>query len=445
MKFPLMLTTLLVVFCQALSWGQEPEVFNVAEAVAYGLNHHRRISSEEENLEYRQWLTREGKSDYLPSVKASADYRYNIDLPVTILPSEAFGEQGNGPLEIQMGTRNALQGGIDLEQVIYNPVIVSRVKEQEIRHQMAGVSVSATRKSVALEIRRSYYQAVLHAEVWQTSQLILDNYKALEESVKVQFENGLVNENEFQTIKHRRQNQGEQVSINEMRYRNSIQQLKMAMDYPRDKNLAIKDSLVLSLVDLTPLLQPDSPAYRQLPDYRDLSLQENLTQARITTLGRQYHPRVAAYGYFGTQYYDDAFSPIANDHRWYRHSYLGLRVNISLFQGLGRNYRKQALHIRAGMLAQRRTKLVNDLKRRESILRENFSIASKQALQKQNDYTHSRDNFTLMIDSFENGLTGFDNVLRSETDMLVQYQAYLNAMTEVLNASLQYEQELAVY
>ncbi|MFW5699797.1 MAG: hypothetical protein ACOCXS_02710, partial [Bacteroidota bacterium] len=60
-------------------------------------------------------------------------------------------------------------------------------------------------------------------------------------------------------------------------------------------------------------------------------------------------------------------------------------------------------------------------------------------------YTHSRDNFALMIDSFENGLTGFDNVLRSETDMLVQYQAYLNAMNEVLSASLQYEQELAVY
>lgn len=445
MTFRLVATSLLILFVQNLIMGQDSQKFDVSEAVRYGLNNHSRISNEKKNLEYREWLSKKEKSNYLPSVNASADYRNNINLPVTILPSDAFGQNNNGPLEIQMGTRNSLQGGINLEQEVYNPVILSRIKEKEIQNNMAEVSIEAIKKSVALDIKKSYYEAVLNAEIWKTSKEIMKNYVNLEKAVSVQFENGLVSENELENITNKRQNQAEELNINKMKFHNSIKQLKMSMDYPDEKELTIKDSLVISLVSVETIPESDSFAYQKLPEYHDVLLQEDLSKARISTLNKNYYPRIAAYGFIGTEYYDDAFRPFQNDKRWYRHSYLGIKLQLSLFEGLGRNYQKQALSLRADILSERRIKLASDLKRRENILREDISITSKQAVKKKNDYRYSSDTFTDMIQTFENGLTDYENVLHSEIEMMVQYQAYLNSLINVLNAHLKYEEVVSVF
>ncbi len=445
MIFRWIFTSILILLCHSLIVGQDPQKFDAREAVRYGLNNHSRISNERKNLEYREWLTKKEKSNYLPSVNASADYRYNTNLPVTILPAEAFGQQSDGPLEIQMGTRNSLQGGINLEQDVYNSVIHSRINEKEIQKNMAEVNIAAIRKTVALDIKRSYYQAVLNYEVWQASKDILQNYENLEAAVKVKFENGLISENDLNQLIKKRQNQSEEIKINRMEFKNSLKRLKMSMDYPAGKELTIADSLVISLVSDVTIPKSDSFAYRRLPEYRDISLQESLNEARISTLDKRYHPRIQAYGYFGAQYYDDTFQPFQNDNRWYRHSYLGLKFQLPLFKGLERSHQKQALKIRSEILSQKRTKLASDLQRRENILKENIIIKSKQAVKKKNDYRFSYDSFTDMINNFENGLTDFENVLHSEIEMMVQFQAYLNSMVNVLNVYLDYEKTITVY
>ncbi|MFW5820788.1 MAG: TolC family protein [Bacteroidota bacterium] len=292
MTVRLILTSMLVLFCRSLLTGQDLRKFNVREAVNYGLNNHRRISEEKKNLEYREWLTRKEKSNYLPSVNVSADYRYNTNLPVTILPAEAFGQTGNGPLEIQMGARNSLQGGVNLEQEIYNPVILSRINEKEIQKNMAEVNMAAIKKSVALEIKKSYYQAVLNFEVWKASKDLLQNYNNLEKVVRVKFKNGLISENDLDKIIKKKQNQSEELKINIMKFHNSIKSLRMSMDYPVGKDLSIKDSLVILLSSYALTNLSDTFAYRKLPEYRDLSLQENLNKARISTLSKRYYPSI---------------------------------------------------------------------------------------------------------------------------------------------------------
>lgn len=425
--------------------GQTPRQFNVDQAVNYGLNNHSRITNEEKNLEYQQWLTRKEKSNYLPSVNASADYRYNTNLPVTILPSDAFGQQDDGPLEIQMGTRNSLQGGINLEQQVYDPVVRSRIKEKEIQNNLAEVSIASVKKDVAIAIKRDYYQAVFNAEMWNTSREIRENYIALEKAIRIQFENGLISEHELHNITQKKENQVEEVSINRLKYQNAVEQLKMSMDYPSENELTIADSLVVSLVSEGSANRTDSLTFRKLPAYKDISLRENLNEARIMTLAKQYHPRLSAYGFMGAQYYDDVFQPFRNDNRWYRHSYLGLKLQMSIFQGLKKNRQKQALNIRGDILTEKRMKLVSYLQRREEILKKKMLIASKIAVKKKNDYMFSYDNFTDRIRNFENGLTDYENVSLAEIEMMLQYQGYLNSLINVLNARLEYEEVISVY
>lgn len=443
MIFILIFTCLLQISVQ----GQESQTYNVNQAVSYGLQNHSRISNEKKNLEYHKWLTKSEKSNYLPSVNTSADYRYNTRLPVTILPSDAFGEQngGDAPLEIQMGTRNALQGGINLEQQVYDPVTLSRIKEKEIQGDLAEVSMDEIRKEVAIDIKRNYYQAVLNLEIWRTSEEILQNYTALEKAMRTQYENKLISKTELHRIEQKKMNQDEEVAINNMNFQNAVQQLKMSMDYPRGQDLIIADSLVVALVSEQATPQTDSLAYDQLPVYRELSLRENLNQARITTLDKQYHPRISAYGFIGAQYYDDVFQPLQNNNRWYGQSYLGLKLQLNLFKGFARSRHKQTLNIRGNMIDEERQKLASDLQRRESILSEKMLIASKNASKKKNDYMFSYDQFTDRIHDMENGLTDYESVYNSEIEMMVRYQSYLNALLNVLNTQLQYEEVVSVY
>ncbi len=420
--------------------AQSGEVMTLEEAVDYGLEHHTGISISEKQISYREWQVMSEKSGYLPHIRSSADYRYNTNLPVTIIPAEAFGGGQAGPREIKMGTKNVIQAGIDVEQPIYDPVTISGIREAEIRTDMAQADVLQVRKEVVLQIKRAYYQVVFSKDKLRISQDLERSYNRLLEIAGDRFDHDLTSAMAVEEVRQKQENQSMEVEINRMNLQNNLQRLKLAMEYPAGKNLRVADTSVYQLIDNFNAAGPGNFEYKKLPEYRKIELELLLNSEQSEGVDAQYLPSLNAYGFIGADYYDDALSPTGNHERWFRHSYLGARLQIPIFDGWNKNRQRQALNILNRQLNAEREKLAYTLQTREGILGDAVAIATQRAISKKNDYQWALTQYETQIADYNNGLAGYRDVVQAGLDLQIRQQEYLAAMLEVLMSRLDYEE-----
>lgn len=424
--------------------GQTDTIMSLDRVVKYGLEHHTSVRNMEQEIRYRQWRSDMERSSYLPEVRSSADYRNNPQLPVTILPGDAFGDPEGGPLEIQMGTRHAIRAGIDIRQTIYDPVKIARIREAEIREELAANSLSGTRKDVALQVTRSYFRALYRKEVLEISTRQETIYSRLARIVKGSHENGLASRNQMEDIRQRSDSRQWEREINELQYRNSIRELKLAMEYPEEDSLIPGDT---SLLDILSEIRPLNRTfeYGELPGYKELQLELDLNGQRQKLLLGRYLPSLDAYGFVGAQYFDESFSPVGNDQRWFRQSYLGVTLRVPIFEGLGRNREKQSLLISQDRLMQQQKQLGREIRRREKILANRLEIAHRRSQMHREEFRWKEDQFRTQLADFQNGIADYSSVLRAELEMQLTGEQYKNSLFGILTAILEYKQLVSVY
>ena len=425
--------------------AQTIKTVNLEKAVEYGLKNHTDILNQEKNLELKGWQTKEAGSKFFPSIKATSDYRYNTKLPVTILPGDIFGQSSTDPIEVQMGTKNAFQAGIQVDQPIYNPLLSSDVKEKKIQEEIAQVNVNDTKVQVANKIKGAYFQAVLNYEALRTSQKNLAVYDTLVNVLTHRLNDGLATEQQLTEITEKQKNQKLENDLSQLKFRNSIDRLKMAMDFPQDSILQIADTTVLGLIGNINYAKNPDFSLQQIPQFNELTLEQKLNSERILSVKKEYLPDLSGYFFVGTQYYDKLFRPFTNTNRWYNQSYIGLRLSLPVFGGFERYRRQKAFEVNRDLLAEKKRKLAADLKTKEKILSDEILISLKEAYKAKNDYNFSSEQLTKQVQQFENGLSSYEKVLRMQLEMMLQYSTYINSLSNALNSQLQYEKLIASY
>ncbi len=414
------------------------------EAVAFGLEHHSSVKNMELGVRYREWQTDMEHSSYLPEIRSSADYRNNLQLPVTILPGDAFGDPEGRPLEIQMGTRHAVRAGVDIRQPVFDPLKLARMDRSEVREELASNQLSGAKKRVALEISRAYFQALLRKELLELSSSQVVIHHRMEEIVSSGYRNALISQEQMDDTRQRLESAEREKRVRRMQYTNSLRELKLAMEYPAEKALTVADtSMLQALSESDPV--SGKPDITELPEYREIELQLDLNNTGLKMLRGRYLPVLDLYGFLGTQYFDEDFRPIENDQRWFHHSYVGASLSLPIFEGLGRHREKQSLLVSREQLMLQKERLGKEIRRQEEILRNRMEIARLESRIAGEEYRWKREQFNLRLDSYEAGLTDYRSVLQADLEMLLEKQQFETALYDALRSRLDYEQLVSVY
>ncbi len=422
------------------TYSQTENIMTLKEAVDYGIEHHTLISIGEQQVSYQEWQLMSKKSHYLPAIQASADYRYNTNLPVTIIPANAFGGDQSSPREITMGTKNAIQTGINMEQPVYDPVALSGIRESAILKKISKVDVSQVRKEVVLKIKRAYYRVLYSKDKLRISKELEQSYTQLQDIVRNHFDHGLAEAMAVQEVKKKQDNQSREVEINRMNLQNNLQRLKLAMEYPSEKNLHIAENSIYQIIDTMSLEGRDNFEYKKLPEYRQLNLELAMNREKSGGIDAQYLPSLTAYGFIGIDFYDDVLNPFGNDERWFRQSYLGAKLKIPIFDGWNKNRRQQALNIHNQQLTQERDKLGYTLQIREDILGDALVIAIQRSAMRKNDYEWALTQYENKINDYNNGLASYNEVVQSGLELQIEQQEYLAAMLDAIMSKIDYEE-----
>ena len=425
--------------------AQDTLVYDLDQAIEYGLQHNTDVINAAGEIAYRQMQTKVTASGYLPQITSSADYRYNINLPVSILPGDVFGQPNNTPLEIQMGTKNAIQAGINITQPLLAPTVLADLNTSDIQEKVAENQLTSSRKNTALDIKAAYFKVLLAEENLKLSASAYKVYQQMVAVTKSRYENNLITEQDYQRTINKMQNRSMQVRIDSLTKENALRELKIKMNYPDNKTLYIADSSILKLANLQFEKYVKPYDINKIPDYQSVKLQLDLNYAQQKKIKKEYLPSLNAYGFVGTQYYDDVFQPFQNDLRWHKQSYVGIRLKVPVFDGLSKNREKESLLISMDKLNRKKQNLENTIARQAQILKNKIDISLKSAHVQKSDFQIARSDYQIAIKNYKTGLADLGDVVNAELDMNMKQQSYLNALYQVLQSEIDYDNLTATY
>lgn len=329
----IILFVLLAVVADSSSFAQQNLKMSLNEAITYASQNQPAFQNYKIDGQIASAKKLESVSKYLPKVNGSYDMRDNLKLGQIVLKFPNPLTNQDETRTIQQGTKYSATAGADLTQPILDMSAVSDIQYSKQQQQLSGFQLQQALIDLKINVTRSYYLVLLNSERVSKAAKSADRFQKAYDDTKVRYDNA-------NALK---------VDLNRayLNLSNAKFQLKIAQDSVKASKIALGQIIGLPLdaqIELSDAL-PTDIKMETLPEYPDFknaeanrvelkaeSLQENLNKLQLKKINYQYIPTVSGYGYIGGQGLDN--EKIFQKDKWYWNSYVGLRLNIPIFDGL---------------------------------------------------------------------------------------------------------------
>ncbi|MCX6214353.1 TolC family protein [Spirosoma sp.] len=362
------------------------------------------------------------RARWQPQLKATADFRWNTQIQQSVIKNAPF---ANGQdVVLRFGTPIANVLNVQAEQKIYDAQspIDRRINQVNVTTQQTTLEKTAI--DIRQQVTEAYYQAVFNREKIRLSERARMRAQGYLEQAQTRLRAGTLLQTDFDRF-------ALDLSNAELTYRNDQRDYSLSLDNLRYRiNTTQTVEPADSLEALFTQFQEEATGSRVELKQEELSRQLNeLNQQREQA---RLAPVVSAYGAYFAQQLADVFNPFQAD-TWYRYNYVGVQVNIPIFDGRQARLNRQDYVRRAQVNQNTILQLKNDFeyetrsaKNTLDQARENLVQTRKNIVQAQRILAVDRVRFdagTLLMADFRNSEYSLQqaetNYLRSVYDALL--------------------------
>ncbi|MCJ7757063.1 MAG: TolC family protein [Gillisia sp.] len=414
--------------------------YTLEEAIAYGLenSYNSNIASKDVAIALKQkW---EIISQGLPQITGNAEYRNNLEQPVTLIPGEIAGGDPGTFVPVTFGTKQNLTATATWNQLIFDGSYIVGVQSAKTLLQISENSKVKTDLVVKQTITNAYGNVLLARESVEISKRNLESIQKNYNDTKVTYENGLIEEESVEQLEITLL--GLETSLNNSERMKVIAYdlLKLSMGIPVAIQIAAIDNLEQLSTDNFDLLllNKEIPVEDNI-DYRLAKDQSNQAEILIKLEKSKALPTLTAFVNYGAQGNSENFSFFTNNQLYYDQSVLGLSLNVPIFSS----------GLRSSRTAQKQIQYEQSLLQLEYTKNQvELDIQSAK-----NDYKFSLENYSnkgkslALAERIENknqvkfleGLSSSFELNDAQQQLYRAQQEYLQAMLEVITTKSELE------
>ncbi|OIN56063.1 TolC family protein [Arsenicibacter rosenii] len=408
------------------------------EALRLGQENRLELKGGQLQLRIAEGQEAKRQAGWLPQVNASADLRWNTQIQTSVLKDAPFANGQDVRVKFGVPFNNLL--GAQADQKIYDAQsrVDRKLNQVGVESEQAGLE--KLRIDVRQQITEAYYQAVFNREKLRLSEGARQRAQRYLEQAQTRFDAGSLLKTDFDRFGLDLSNAELTHRNNQREYALSLDNLRYRLNVPESQPVVPADSLgALFAQEKTEAALMGEPAQRIEVRQEELNRQTNLLnqqreRARLS-------PTVSAYGAYYVQQFNDVFNPFTAN-TWFPYNYLGLKVNIPLFDGRQTRLNQQEYRLRAQI-----SQTTIDR------IRADVGYETKSALnalvQARDNLTETRRNITqaqaiLAVDRvrFDAGTLLLADFRNSEYTLQNAENNYLKAVYDVLVGQLQLKKAL---
>lgn len=429
---------LLIIICGcqfAGLMGQNASSFSLQEAVDYAIEKNNQLDIDRLQIEDADAQILEYWATGIPKINGSVQYQHFLDIPVSLVPAQFFGGMPGEFAEVQFGTKNRLEGALELNALIFDGGFFVGLKAQRLYKELRKRELVQSETDVRFNVTKAF----LNVLVAQKNAEILDqNVSNLRENLsesEANLEAGFIEKLDVDRIRlslSTLETQQESVRGNALIAKNL---LKFQMGYPIDEDIEIVGDLERifnnALVDQ---VEVDAPVVADnRPEYQVANKGLELSEVDINRLRAGYLPTLNGFASHSQSLQrDDLFDEMETD--WLPATIVGVNLNFSLFDGFNRRAKIQ----RAKITQEKTIKEINQLERSIQMevrnARIQYNNAQKQAINAKKNMDLAEEIYTTTQVKFEEGIGSSVESRQAEMDFYEAQSNHINAMYDLLSA-----------
>ncbi|MDR2039014.1 MAG: TolC family protein [Bacteroidales bacterium] len=285
------------------------------------------------NVSEASYQINEARSNVLPQINASGSFDHSLVLPTTMLPGELIGESGT-QIPVQMGSKNELDFGVSVEQVIFSPTLFTGIKIARNNQELQRLRVTMTKEEIIFNVSNAYYDILNSMQELDNINYMTSMQDSLYLLMEKRVEENVTREVDLNRIKVNLTN----LQARGKNMRNIISQqkryLQILIGIPIEDAFEVDDSEVKSM-DISEF--QNYPLQQSRIEIDVLNKQRERLELEIRSHKMEYLPTLSAIATAGYQFQSNKLN-LARE-PWYNSAIVGVRLTIPIFDGLGKRSR----------------------------------------------------------------------------------------------------------
>ncbi|MGQ8338914.1 TolC family protein [Sunxiuqinia sp. A32] len=327
------LLTLLLFFAMAgIVQAQDDLKFTLGEAQEYALKNSYVVQNSGLDVAAARKKVWETIAMGLPQVSGNASYTNFLNLPVSLIPGEFFGEEAGTYIPVKFGQDYNSDFGFTVDQLIFDGSYIVGVGSAKIYLQMATQTKEKTDIEIKHAVAQSYFMVLAAEENLQVMKENLSNSQKLESDTKALYENGFSEEQDVDQMKLLVQKAENEI----LKAAREIRVARTVLKYTMGVNVESEIQLTQSLDDfLDPLINKEEHIagfdYSSHIDYRMLDTQRQLSKKELMLAKSAYLPRVSGFYNWSKTSYGNSANLFKRSVPWFKSSLIGLNISVPIF------------------------------------------------------------------------------------------------------------------
>jgi outer membrane protein len=274
----------------------------------------------------------EARSALIPRIGASGSYSRYLKKPVLFLPPDSpFGRLTGGVIEI--GFDNSYLGAISLQMPLFSWNLYAGIRSALKGKSLAEQAYkSVTLKTIA-DVKKAFYGALLARENYKITKIRVDLAEDNLKNVENLYRQGIASEYDYISAQVQYQNLLPLLIQAENNLELAKNALKLVLGIDVKEDIEIEGEMKVDSLIGVDYASSLKDLYEKNPDLKQAELQVELSREIVSLEVSGHLPSLFLTG--NLQYQAQANDFNFNQYRWIRTTFIGLQIQIPIFNGFG--------------------------------------------------------------------------------------------------------------
>ncbi|MEO6329651.1 MAG: TolC family protein [Ginsengibacter sp.] len=435
--------------------AQQTNAFSVQQAVDYALKNSPQVKNALLDIQIQRETNKEITAAAFPQIHGNVNVNKFPNVAVQTFPNfiaaGTYGvlmqegvKNGNGTpvqipanfgiIEAQFGSKYTAAAGVDLDQLLFDGQVFVGIMARKASIEFATKTAEVTDEQIKANVYKIYYQLVVGRKQIESIDANILRFEKLLSDTREIYKNGFAEKLDVDKVEVQLNNLKTEKLKAENQIEAGIAGLKFLLSMPKKDQLILTDTL--SEQELKENILDEKYNYGDRKEYQQLSLLEKLNGFNIKRYKLSKIPTLALSGNYSKNAQRQKFDFFQG--RYFTSSFIGLRLNVPIFDGGARNARIETARLNfqknRNNIEQLKLSIDNDVEQSRIRMK---SALSTMDMQKQNIILAERVYNTTKL-KYEQGLGSNQEIYTAQTELKVAQNNYYSSLYDAINAKIDY-------
>jgi outer membrane protein TolC len=430
-------STLLTFGILPFAKAQTIHPMSAPEAIEMAKKYNIMVKASVADLQIQEQTNKEVTALALPKITGTGAATDYFNIPVTLVPGEFFGGPPGTYTAVKFGQKFITSGGVNLTQTVFDGSVFVGLKARTALLDYYRKAIDLSVENLSVQVYKTYYQLIVSRTQIQLQDSNVKRAAKLLNDTRIMNENGFAEKLDVDKAAVQLTNLQTAKQNTETAIINGFTFLKFLVGVPAQDSIVLTTEF--SEADLLGGVPMDTAySYQNRNDFQSLQIQKQLNDFDIRRYQAAYYPTLnlnAAYQKNAAGNTYDLFTPSGT---WFTSSYIGLSLNVPIFEGFAKNARLKKARITAALTNEQVENLKLSIGQEVAQARNTFMNAVRTMTAQKSNMQTADLVYSQTKKKFESGLSTNTDLSNAQQDLITAQYNYVNALYTAVIAKVDF-------